>query len=69
MLKNIKRFETSIKRLAKTYSTTWRTSLGDLEDGALLEATSHYDAITGLAQVIRMPCPTEDGGQVKMEVP
>ena len=38
------------------------------ENRALLEAMSNFDATRGPMQVTRTPCPTEDGGIVKMEV-
>ena len=40
-----------------------------MEDGGLLEAMQDQDAARGPAQVKWRPCPSEDGGPVKMEEP
>ena len=40
-----------------------------MEDGGLLEAMQDQDAAGGPAQVKWRPCPSEDGGPVKMEEP
>ena len=44
-------------------------SVGDMEDGALPEATSDRDATGCPMQLMRRHCPCEDGGPVKMEAP
>ena len=51
------------------HSTILWTSLGDLQAGTLPEATSDRDGTRGPAQVTWRPCPSEDGGPWKMELP
>ena len=48
--------------------TTRKASLGDLEDGVLLEDMLDCDATSGHVQVTKRPYRSEDGGPLKMMV-